>query len=155
MKFQRMMISMIFQGSRILPLWTKQLFDARTYPEVKHAIQSGFYFQSPYSFADRGCSKFPDNPEATHAFQKVSVAYDVLSTPSSKRIYDSRKTNSPYDFFTSRPTSAEGTFRGVILAVFNDFLDGDLELVRTLLCEHASNFAHLVKFIDHLNIQVP
>ena len=28
---------------------------------------------------------------------------------------------------------AEETFRGVILGVFNDFLDGDLEVIRTLL----------------------
>jgi len=28
---------------------------------------------------------------------------------------------------------AEDTFRGVILGVFNDFLDGDLEVIRTLL----------------------
>ena len=28
---------------------------------------------------------------------------------------------------------AEETFKGVILGVFNDFLDGDLEVIRTLL----------------------
>ncbi len=30
-------------------------------------------------------SKFPDNPDATRAFQKVAVAYDVLSTPHLRR----------------------------------------------------------------------
>jgi len=30
---------------------------------------------------------------------------------------------------------AEETFRGVILGVFNDFLDGDLEVIRTLLSQ--------------------
>jgi hypothetical protein len=30
---------------------------------------------------------------------------------------------------------AEETFRSVILGVFNDFLDGDLEVIRTLLSQ--------------------
>lgn len=30
---------------------------------------------------------------------------------------------------------AEETLRGVVLGVFNDFLDGDMEVVRTLLRE--------------------
>ncbi|KAI0346190.1 DnaJ-domain-containing protein [Trametopsis cervina] len=79
--------------------------------------------------------KFPGNPEATQAFQKVNVAYDVLSTPSSKRIYDSRPpTAAMHDFFSARPYAhAEETFRGVMLGVINDFLEGDLETVRTLL----------------------
>ena len=84
-----------------------------------------------------GCcapSKFPDNPDATHAFQKVAVAYEVLSKPHLKRLYDSRSPKSHFDVFATRPTDhAEETFRGVILGVFNDFLDGDLEVIRTLL----------------------
>ncbi len=80
-------------------------------------------------------SKFPGNPEATQAFQKVNVAYDILSTPSSKRVYDSRPASAAtHDFFSARPYAhAEETFRGVILGVINDFLEGDLETVRTLL----------------------
>lgn len=31
---------------------------------------------------------------------------------------------------------AEDTFRGVILGVFNDFLDGDLEVIKTLLSQY-------------------
>ncbi|EIN04958.1 DnaJ-domain-containing protein [Punctularia strigosozonata HHB-11173 SS5] len=78
--------------------------------------------------------KFPDNPEATQAFQKVSVAYDVLSKPSSKRIYDARPPSADYDFFATRPYGhADQTFRSVVVGVFNEFLDGDLEMVRTLL----------------------
>ncbi len=81
-------------------------------------------------------SKFPDNPEATRAFQKVSVAYDILSKPSSKRMYDSRSATAPFDFFASRTfPQAEETFRGVVIGVINDMLDGDLEMVRTLLCK--------------------
>ncbi|EGN98992.1 hypothetical protein SERLA73DRAFT_73565 [Serpula lacrymans var. lacrymans S7.3] len=78
--------------------------------------------------------KFPGNPEATHAFQKVSVAYNVLSKPSSKRLYDSRSPSSSTSFFASPSDGhAEETLKSVILGVFNDFLDGDLEMIRTLL----------------------
>lgn len=31
---------------------------------------------------------------------------------------------------------AEETLKGVVLGVFNDFLDGDLEVIRTLLSAH-------------------
>jgi hypothetical protein len=56
-----------------------------------------------------------------------------LSTPSSKRLYDARA-SSNYDAFTPRPAGhAEDTLKGVVLAAFNDFLEGDLEIVRTLL----------------------
>ncbi|KAI0714418.1 DnaJ-domain-containing protein [Cerioporus squamosus] len=88
-----------------------------------------------YLARSRAChpDKFPDNPEATRAFQKVSVAYDILSQPSSKRMYDSRSTKVPFDFFASRSFQAEETFRGVVIGVINDMLDGDMEMVRTLL----------------------
>ncbi|KAI0048966.1 DnaJ-domain-containing protein, partial [Auriscalpium vulgare] len=74
--------------------------------------------------------KFPNNPEATYAFQKVSVAYDVLSNPASRRLYETHPAS--HDFATTG-VHAEETLRGVVLGVFNDFLDGDLEMVRTLL----------------------
>ncbi|EIM90828.1 DnaJ-domain-containing protein [Stereum hirsutum FP-91666 SS1] len=77
--------------------------------------------------------KFPDNPEATLAFQKVSVAYDVLSTPASKRLYDSHPAAQDFSSAASTGAHAEETLRGVVLGVFNDFLDGDLEMIHTLL----------------------
>ncbi|KAH7928275.1 DnaJ-domain-containing protein [Leucogyrophana mollusca] len=78
--------------------------------------------------------KFPGNPKATHAFQKVSVAYDVLSQPASKRMYDSRSPTSQCDFFASRSAvQADETLKGVILGIISDFLDGDMEMIRTLL----------------------
>ncbi|KAF8626396.1 hypothetical protein AX17_006563 [Amanita inopinata Kibby_2008] len=89
-----------------------------------------------YLSRSRAChpDKFPDNPDATHAFQKVAVAYDVLSKPSSKRLYDSRPPSSKYDVFAAHPAShADDTLKGVVLGVFNDFLDGDLEMIRTML----------------------
>jgi len=81
-------------------------------------------------------SKFLNDPDATHAFQKVAVAYEVLSKPHLKRLYDNRSPQSHFDVFATRPTGhAEETFRGVILGAFNDFLDGDLEVIRTFLSE--------------------
>ncbi|THH21254.1 hypothetical protein EW146_g242 [Bondarzewia mesenterica] len=78
--------------------------------------------------------KFPDNPEATLAFQKLSVAYDVLSCPASKRVYDSHP--DAHEFSNTGANSsmrAEETLRSVVIGVFNDFLDGDMEMVHTLL----------------------
>ncbi|KAG5637428.1 hypothetical protein H0H81_004635, partial [Sphagnurus paluster] len=90
-----------------------------------------------YLARSRAChpDKFPNNPDATYAFQKVAVAYDVLSKPASRRLYDTRPSDSPFgtSFDTRAPGHADETFRGVILGVFNDFLDGDLEVIRTLL----------------------
>ncbi len=85
----------------------------------------------------RVSSKFPSEANATLAFQKVAVAYDILSKPSSKRLYDSRPPSSTYDVFSAHPAGhAEETFRSVVIGVFNDFLDGDLEVIRTLLSMH-------------------
>ncbi|KAL0064793.1 hypothetical protein AAF712_008190 [Marasmius tenuissimus] len=90
-----------------------------------------------YLSRSRAChpDKFPiNNASATLAFQKVAVAYNILSNPSSKRLYDSRSPSSEYDVFAVRPSGfAEETFRGVVISVFNDFLDGDMEVIKTFL----------------------
>ena len=66
----------------------------------------------------------------------MNVAYDVLSKPNSKRVYDNRSSRDNYDFFSTRAyAQSEETLRSVVLGVFNDFLEGDLETVRTLLRE--------------------
>ncbi|KAL0954771.1 hypothetical protein HGRIS_003721 [Hohenbuehelia grisea] len=79
-------------------------------------------------------SKYPNNTDATFAFQKVSVAYEILSKPTSRHAYDARSPSAPYDYFAARPTAhSEQTFRNVVLGAFNDFLDGDLEVIRTIL----------------------
>ncbi|KAG5646113.1 hypothetical protein DXG03_004352 [Asterophora parasitica] len=104
---------------------------------VKSPTLDRITLRRAYLSRSRAChpDKFPDNPDATYAFQKVSVAYDVLSKPSSRRLYDSRSSASAhFDVFATRPVNhAEETFRGVVLGIFNDFLDGDLEVIRTLL----------------------
>ncbi|KAJ7274543.1 DnaJ domain-containing protein [Mycena haematopus] len=78
--------------------------------------------------------KFPNNPDATYAFQKIAVAYSVLSQPASRRSYDARSPFSKYDAFSAHPTGhADSTFRSIVLSVFDDFLEGDLEMIRSLL----------------------
>ncbi|KAH9481547.1 DnaJ-like protein subfamily C member 5-like protein [Psilocybe cubensis] len=102
----------------------------------KSATLDKMTLRRAYLSRSRAChpDKFPDNPDATHAFQKVAVAYDVLSKPSLKRVYDNRSPSSNFDVFATRPMGhAEDTFRSVVLGAFNDFLDGDLEVIRTLL----------------------
>ncbi|KAI6024914.1 hypothetical protein BKA83DRAFT_4254081 [Pisolithus microcarpus] len=65
--------------------------------------------------------------DATYAFQKVAVAYDVLSKPSSKRKYDSQPPHVQVD------DHADNTLKGVLGSVLSDFLDGNLETVHMLL----------------------
>ncbi|KAJ7127162.1 DnaJ domain-containing protein [Mycena epipterygia] len=88
-----------------------------------------------YLIRSRAChpDKFPNNPEATYAFQKIAVAYSVLSQPASRRSYDARPPLAKYDVFSAHPTGADETFRSIVMGVFDDFLEGDLEVIRTLL----------------------
>ncbi|KAF8573661.1 DnaJ-domain-containing protein [Ramaria rubella] len=100
-----------------------------------------------YLSRSRAChpDKFPDFPPATLAFQKVSVAYDVLSSASAKRTYDAKlrtRSSTPTSdvdaeadiFGTPRPAQhAQDTFNGVLGAVFADFMEGDFEMIRTFL----------------------
>ena len=81
-------------------------------------------------------SKFPGVADATKAFQKVSIAYNVLSQPSLKDNYDSMSAEQrrKFDFFRSQPPPEE-TLRGVLVGVLNEFLEGDLEVVRKFLSE--------------------
>lgn len=94
-------------------------------------------------------SKYPSYPLATIAFQKVSFAYDILSKPSSRRMYDlhgitpddstsGSSANGPgVNNFThpSYTARADETLSGVLLGVFCDFMEGDFQMLRTFLRE--------------------
>lgn len=62
------------------------------------------------------------------------MAYNVLSQQTLRNNYDSmsQEQRQNFDFFRSQPHPEE-TFRSVLLGVFNEFLDGDLEIVRNFL----------------------
>jgi len=98
-------------------------------------------------------SKYPSYPLATVAFQKVSFAYDILSKPSSRRMYDLHGIT-PDDPTSSGGSSSDGsaginhnfshpsytaradeTLSGVLLGVFCDFMQGDFQMLRTFLRE--------------------
>ncbi|KAI6025778.1 hypothetical protein F5J12DRAFT_447896 [Pisolithus orientalis] len=89
-----------------------------------------------YLSRSRAChpDKFPGDPDATYAFQKVAVAYDVLSKPSSKRKYDSQPPHVQVDVFAFHSADYAGnTLKDVLRSVLCDFLDGNLEMVHMLL----------------------
>lgn len=92
-------------------------------------------------------SKFPSYPLATVAFQKVSFAYETLSTPSSRRLYDAHvpdASSSPSSFYYQQQHSgaspgsfkaADETLTSVLVGVFCDFMEGDFGMLRTFLSE--------------------
>ncbi|KAF7316982.1 J domain-containing protein [Mycena chlorophos] len=93
----------------------------------KHSLRRAYLKRSRACHPD----KYPDNPRATHAFQKIALAYTVLGNPASRRSYE--RSPSKHDIFAAQTTMAHETFRSIILGVLDDFLDGDLEMIRTLL----------------------
>jgi hypothetical protein len=68
------------------------------------------------------------------------MAYNVLSQPTLKNNYDSMSNEQrrDFDFFRPQPPPEE-TFRSALLGVLNEFLDGDLEVVRNFLSRHHSS----------------
>ena len=105
-------------------------------------------------------SKIPGNPDATHAFQKVAVAYDVLSKPTLKRLYDNRFLVRFWCICNETYGSRRGNFQRRHPCVFNDFLDGDLEVIRTLLSlsDSCLNLSTLIfsslDAVNHINPSV-
>lgn len=99
-------------------------------------IRRGFLSRSRSCHPD----KFPNHAPATSAFQKVSFAYETLSKPSSRRLYDvSGRTD-----FAAAVNTAEGhsdsasglgddTLNGVLYSVFCEFMEGDFEMIRVLV----------------------
>ncbi|CAE6426751.1 unnamed protein product [Rhizoctonia solani] len=79
----------------------------------------------------RNFSKFPNEPLATVAFQKLSYAYSILSDNRKRRLYDTNGTTEPGRGQDMH--SADDTLNRVLLAIWADFLDGDFELIRMFL----------------------
>ncbi|KAF9105529.1 hypothetical protein BGX27_009575 [Mortierella sp. AM989] len=72
--------------------------------------------------------KFPEYPRATEAFQKLSLAYETLSKPSSRFVYDSTGGSSGRTMLGS-----EETLQSVLSQVFFEFMDGDFEVIRNMI----------------------
>ncbi|KAM0750818.1 DnaJ-domain-containing protein [Meredithblackwellia eburnea MCA 4105] len=78
--------------------------------------------------------KLPHYPPATPAFQRLSYAYETLSKPSSRRMYDLGGMRG-YEPRTPRDTSHTGdeTLNGVLRNVFTEFINGDFEMIRVFV----------------------
>ncbi|CAE6375942.1 unnamed protein product [Rhizoctonia solani] len=75
--------------------------------------------------------KFPDEPLATVAFQKLSYAYSVLSDTRKRRLYDANGSTEPGR--AQNMHDADDTLNKVLLAIWADFLDADFQLIRMFL----------------------
>lgn len=98
-------------------------------------IRRGFLNRSRACHPD----KFPNHAPATEAFQKVSFAYETLSKPSSRRMYD---VSGRTDFAAamnndgadgSGGAAGEDTLNSVLYSVFCEFMEGDFEMIRVLV----------------------
>ncbi|GJN90163.1 hypothetical protein Rhopal_003162-T1 [Rhodotorula paludigena] len=80
--------------------------------------------------------KLPLYPPATTAFQRLSYAYETLSKPSSRRLYDLGGGRG-YDPGAPSANTADGladeTLHGVLRNVVNEFLSGDFEMIRVFV----------------------
>ncbi|KAF9080170.1 hypothetical protein BGX23_002546 [Mortierella sp. AD031] len=72
--------------------------------------------------------KFPEYPRATEAFQKLSLAYETLSKPSSRFVYDSTGGSSGKSMLGS-----DETLQSVLSQVFFEFMEGDFEVIRNMI----------------------
>lgn len=85
--------------------------------------------------------KLPSHPDSTSAFQRLSHAYEILKKPSLRSHYDRESTRPSRHggakkghFPGNHPfISGEQTFRGAVVSILNEFLNGDFALVRKLL----------------------
>ncbi|KAF9426747.1 hypothetical protein BGZ94_006076 [Podila epigama] len=72
--------------------------------------------------------KFPEYPRATEAFQKLSLAYETLSKPSSRFVYDSTGGSAGRSML-----GGDETLQSVLSQVFFEFMDGDFEVIRNMI----------------------
>ncbi|GAA5930284.1 uncharacterized protein JCM15063_004764 [Sporobolomyces koalae] len=97
-------------------------------------IRRGFLSRSRICHPD----KLPDYPPSTTAFQRLSYAYETLSKPSSRRIYDlgglkSFDTAGMPSSSSAGGANADETLNGVLRGIINEFLNGDFEMVRVFV----------------------
>ncbi|GAA5872006.1 hypothetical protein JCM16303_000943 [Sporobolomyces ruberrimus] len=96
-------------------------------------IRRGFLGRSRICHPD----KLPHYPPSTTAFQRLSYAYETLSKPSSRRIYDLGGLRSPEPGVSSTSAAdaaaADETLNGVLRSVINEFLHGDFEMIRVFV----------------------
>ncbi|KDE04367.1 hypothetical protein MVLG_05159 [Microbotryum lychnidis-dioicae p1A1 Lamole] len=81
--------------------------------------------------------KLPDYEPATPAFQRLSYAYETLSKPASRRMYDLGG-GKALDHGAPRGDADSGmggdeTLNGVLRNVFTEFLAGDFEMIRVFV----------------------
>ncbi|OBZ90950.1 Chaperone protein DnaJ [Choanephora cucurbitarum] len=83
----------------------------------------------------------PSYPRATQSFQLLSIAYETLSNPSSKLLYDVSKhkgTSSASSTFTCHgEDNPNDTLQRVLHQLFNEMLDGEFQTMRAFI--HALN----------------
>ncbi|KAF9986417.1 hypothetical protein BGZ75_001841 [Mortierella antarctica] len=91
---------------------------------------TGEEIRRAYIAKSRVChpDKFPEYPRATEAFQKLSLAYETLSKPSSRFVYDSTGGSSGKSMLGS-----DETLQSVLSQVFFEFMDGDFEVIRNMI----------------------
>ncbi|GAA6043376.1 hypothetical protein JCM8097_005290 [Rhodosporidiobolus ruineniae] len=79
--------------------------------------------------------KLPLYPPSTTAFQRLSYAYETLSKPSSRRIYDlgGGRGYDPATPTAGTPDLADETLNGVLWSVVTEFLNGDFEMIRVFV----------------------
>lgn len=102
-------------------------------------IRRGFLNRSRVCHPD----KLPNYAPCVVAFQKVSFAYQTLSKPSSRRMYDVsgrtdlaaalNQSGTSTTGFESSGVASDETLNGVLYSVFCEFLEGDFEMIRVLV----------------------
>ncbi|KAI8993390.1 hypothetical protein BDB01DRAFT_894068 [Pilobolus umbonatus] len=76
----------------------------------------------------------PSYPRATESFQLLSIAYETLSNPSSKLMYDiSKQKGTSSSFVSTNPNSPSDTLQRVLHQLFNEMLDGEFQTLRAFI----------------------
>ncbi|KAG0212914.1 hypothetical protein BGX28_005376 [Mortierella sp. GBA30] len=97
---------------------------------TEYSMKCFFCPHRAYIAKSRVChpDKFPEYPRATEAFQKLSLAYETLSKPSSRFVYDSTGGSSGKSML-----GGDETLQSVLSQVFFEFMDGDFEVIRNMI----------------------